>query len=200
MNFCANDDFDANNYFTNLAGEPRAPFHQNQFGGTLGGPILRNRLFFFGDYQGTRQSSVSGSSIENIPPLAFRTGDFSSSPTVIYDPRTRHIGPAGTVIASPFPGNKIPADLINPTSAAILTLIPDPNFGAPGASNGTISIRLPNSPTLIREMSALTPPSRKRIVFSAAIPSPMVPARRGILSRLHRRRLFRAERFRSDYV
>ena len=132
--FLRNDDFDANNYFTNLAGEPRAPFHQNQFGGTLGGPILRNRLFFFGDYQGTRQSSVSGSSIENIPPLAFRTGDFSSSPTVIYDPRTRHIGPAGTVIASPFPGNKIPADLINPTSAAILGLIPDPNFGTPGAS------------------------------------------------------------------
>jgi hypothetical protein len=133
--FLRNDDFDANNYFTNLAGEPRAPFHQNQFGGTLGGPILRNRLFFFGDYQGTRQSSVSGSSIENIPPLAFRTGDFSSSPTVIYDPRTRHIGPAGTVIASPFPGNVIPADLINPTSAAILTLIPAPNFGEPGASS-----------------------------------------------------------------
>jgi len=133
--FLRNDDFDANNYFTNLAGEPRAPFHQNQFGGTLGGPILRNRLFFFGDYQGTRQSSVSGSSIENIPPLAYRTGNFSSSPTVIYDPRTRHIGPAGTVIASPFPGNIIPPDLINPTSAAILTLIPAPNFGEPGASS-----------------------------------------------------------------
>src|ERR1700721_2153843 len=132
--FLRNDDFDANNYFTNLAGEPRAPFHQNQFGGTLGGPILRNKVFFFGDYQGTRQSSVSGSSIENIPPLAFRTGDFSSSPPVIYDPRTRHVGPAGTVVASPFPGNKIPADLINPTSSAILGLIPDPNFGTPGAS------------------------------------------------------------------
>jgi hypothetical protein len=44
--FLRNDDFDANNFFTNLAGIPRAPFHQNQFGGTFGGPIIRNRLFF----------------------------------------------------------------------------------------------------------------------------------------------------------
>jgi hypothetical protein len=131
--FLRNDDFDANNYFTNLAGQPRAPFHQNQFGGTLGGPIVRNRVFFFGDYQGTRQTSVNGSSIENVPPAAFRTGNFSSSSTVIYDPRTRHIGPAGTVVASPFPGNVIPSSLINPTSAAILGLIPEANLGAPGA-------------------------------------------------------------------
>jgi hypothetical protein len=131
--FLRNDDFDANNYFTNLAGQPRAPYHQNQFGGTLGGPIIRNRVFFFGDYQGTRQTSVNGSSIENVPPAAFRTGNFSSSSTVIYDPRTRHIGPAGTVVASPFPGNVIPAGLINPTSAAILGLIPQANLGAPGA-------------------------------------------------------------------
>jgi outer membrane receptor protein involved in Fe transport len=131
--FLRNDDFDANNYFTNLAGLPRSPFHQNQFGGTLGGPIIHNRVFFFGDYQGTRQSSVSGSSIENIPSQAFRTGDFSSSPTTIYDPTTRHIGPSGTVLASPFPGNKIPANMINPTALAILSLIPAPNFGTPGA-------------------------------------------------------------------
>ena len=131
--FLRNDAFDANNYFTNLAGLPRAPFHQNQFGATLGGPIVRNRVFFFGDYQGTRQSSVSGSSISNVPPPAFRTGDFSQSSTIIYDPRTRHVGPSGTVIASPFPGNIIPASLINSTSQAILGLIPAPNFGAPGA-------------------------------------------------------------------
>ncbi len=136
--FLRNDAFDANNYFQNLAGLPRAPFHQNQFGGTLGGPIVRNRVFFFGDYQGTRQSGLTGgtgstTSIENIPPSAFRTGDFSSSPTVIYDPRTRHIGPAGTVIASPFPGNKIPSSLLSPTALAIMNLIPPPNFGTPGA-------------------------------------------------------------------
>jgi hypothetical protein len=136
--FLRNDAFDANNYFQNLAGLPRAPFHQNQFGGTLGGPIVRNRVFIFGDYQGTRQTGLTGgtgstTSLENVPPLAFRNGDFSGSSTPIYDPRTRHIGPSGKVIASPFPGNKIPADLINKTSAAILGLIPAPNIGAANA-------------------------------------------------------------------
>jgi hypothetical protein len=136
--FLRNDAFDANNYFQNLAGLPRSPFHQNQFGGTLGGPILRNRVFIFGDYQGTRQTGLTGgtgstTSLENVPPPAFRNGDFSGSSTIIYDPSTRHIGPSGKVIASPFPGNKIPPGLINPTSAASLGLIPAPNIGATNA-------------------------------------------------------------------
>jgi hypothetical protein len=134
--FVRNDDFDANNFFTNRAGLPRTPFHQNQFGGTLGGPILHNRIFFFADYQGTRETTKSGSSIESIPPAAFRTGDFSSSSTLIYDPTTRHIGPNGTVVATSFlaetGANKIPASMINPTSTAILNLIPQPNYGAAG--------------------------------------------------------------------
>ncbi len=62
-----NDDFDANNFFTNRAGLPRSPFHQNQFGGTTGGPIVHNRVFFFGDYQETLQSTQSGSSISSVP-------------------------------------------------------------------------------------------------------------------------------------
>ncbi|HZP07109.1 MAG TPA: TonB-dependent receptor [Terracidiphilus sp.] len=132
--FVRNDIFDANNFFTNRAGLPRTPFHQNQFGGTLGGPILHNRIFFFGDYQGTRISTRSGSSIQSVPPMAWRTGDFSSSPTVLYDPTTRHIGPNGTVVATSFlaetGANKIPASQINPTATAILGLIPAPNYGA----------------------------------------------------------------------
>ncbi|HEX4032016.1 MAG TPA: TonB-dependent receptor [Terracidiphilus sp.] len=136
--FLRNDDFDANNFFTNRAGLPRTPFHQNQFGATVGGPILHNRVFFFGDYQGTRESTKSGSSIESVPPMAWRSGDFSSSSTVIYDPTTRHIGPNGTVVATSFlaetGANKIPANQINPTATAILALIPDPNYGPAGAS------------------------------------------------------------------
>jgi hypothetical protein len=131
--FIRNDKLDANNYFTNLAGKPRPPFHQNQFGATLGGPILRQKLFFFVDYQGTRQSSVSGSQIENVPTAAFRMGDFSKSSTIIYDPATRHIGPNGDVIASPFPYNMIPTNRLNPTALALTGLVPMPNFGTPGA-------------------------------------------------------------------
>jgi Carboxypeptidase regulatory-like domain/TonB dependent receptor-like, beta-barrel len=135
--FVRNDIFDANNFFTNRAGLPRTPFHQNQFGGTVGGPILHNRIFFFADYQGTRETTKSGSSIESVPPMAWRTGDFSTSPTVLYDPTTRRIGPNGTVIATSFlaetGANKIPASQINPTATAILGLIPAPNYGPAGA-------------------------------------------------------------------
>jgi hypothetical protein len=132
--FVRNDDFDANSFFSNRAGLPRSPFHQNQFGGTLGGPILHQRVFFFADYQGTRQTSKGATgSTESVPPTAWRTGDFTTSTAVLYDPRTRHIGLNGQVVASSFEsegyGNKIPASLINPTSAAIMGLIPQANYG-----------------------------------------------------------------------
>jgi hypothetical protein len=131
--FLRNNDFDANNYITKLAGLPQAPFHQNQYGATLGGPILKNKLFFFIDYQGTRQSTQAASTIANLPPAAFRTGDFSSTSVKIFDPRTRHIGPNGTVVATQFPGNIIPMGLLNPTALAIVNLIPEPNFGGTNA-------------------------------------------------------------------
>jgi hypothetical protein len=129
--FLRNNDFDANNYITKLAGLPRAPFHQNQFGAALGGPVLKNKLFFFIDYQGTRQSTKATSTIGNLPPAAFRTGDFSGTSVKIFDPTTRHLGPNGQVIATQFPGNKIPAAQLNKTALAIVGLIPATNTGAP---------------------------------------------------------------------
>jgi len=131
--FLRNDNLDANNFFTNAAGSPKPPFHQNQFGGVLGGPIVHNRTFYFADYQGTRQAYAGGSSIANIPPAAFRTGDFSKAGVVIYDPASRRIGSTGLVIANPLPGNIIPSSEMNPSSVAVEGLIPLPDFGAPGA-------------------------------------------------------------------
>jgi Carboxypeptidase regulatory-like domain len=138
--FLRNNALDANNFFTNAAGQPRAPFHQNQFGFAVGGPFIvpklyngHNRTFFFADYQGTRQNTASGTSITDVPPAALRTGDFSSVKTAIYDPATRRIGPTGLVIADPFPGNIIPQNRLNASATAITGLIPAPNFGAAGA-------------------------------------------------------------------
>jgi len=131
--FLRNNDLDANNFFTNAAGLKRAPFHQNQFGGAAGGPVIRNHTFVFGDYQGTRQVTASGSSITDVPPAALRTGDFSSVKTAIFDPSSRRVGPTGLVIADPFIGNIIPQSRLNPTSTAIAGLVPLPNFGAAGA-------------------------------------------------------------------
>jgi len=131
--FLRNNDLDANNFFTNAAGLPRAPFHQNQFGGAAGGRIVKNKTFFFADYQGLRQATASGSSIADVPPPALRTGDFSQVATKIYDPSSRQIGPNGVVIATPFPGNVIPQSQLNPAAVAIAQLVPAPNFGAAGA-------------------------------------------------------------------
>jgi hypothetical protein len=131
--FLRNNDLDANNFFTNAASQRKAPFHQNQFGGAAGGPIIHNRTFFFADYQGTRTATSAGSSITDVPPAALRNGDFSGVSTVIYDPATRRIGSAGLVIGDPFPGNIIPQNRLNLSSVAIAGLVPLPNFGTPGS-------------------------------------------------------------------
>jgi hypothetical protein len=65
--------------------------------------------------------------------MAFRTGDFSAYKPTIYDPRARRIGPSGSVISTPLPGNQIPQSLIHPGAAATLALLPAPNFGGPDA-------------------------------------------------------------------
>ena len=55
--FLRNDAFDANNFFNNRAGRAKPDFKQNQFGGTFGGPIIKDKTFFFGDYQGLRENA-----------------------------------------------------------------------------------------------------------------------------------------------
>jgi Carboxypeptidase regulatory-like domain len=100
----------------------------NQFGGSFGGHILKDKLFFFGDYQGSRD--VSGNSnLPTIPTLPFRTGDLSASPTTIYDPATGN--PDGTG-RTPFPDKQIPPSRISPIAQKILSFIPAPT--RPGLS------------------------------------------------------------------
>ena len=141
-NFLRNEKLDANNFFSNAGNVPRQPFKQNQFGFTLGGPLQvpklydgKNRTFFFTDFEGTRRRTTASSSILDIPPMDFRQGDFSRYNAPIFDPHARRIGPNGQVISTPLPGNRIPQSYINPASAAVVSLLPEPNFGAPGAQN-----------------------------------------------------------------
>ena len=106
----------ARNPFT----EPNGPGHlvYNQFGGILGGPIIRDKLFAFGYYEGYRYRS-GGGLLTTVPIAAFRAGDFSSLAATdpIYDPTTG--GPQG-VGRTQFPNNMIPASRISPISAALL--------------------------------------------------------------------------------
>jgi len=129
-----NDRLKANNYFANARGQGRGVFHFNMFGGTLGGPVMRNRTFFFADYQGHREDVELGGRSLTIPTAAQRQGDFSGllnalgQPVLIYDPFTTRPNPAGTgYIRDPFPGNRIPAERFDPASARIQRHIPLPN-------------------------------------------------------------------------
>jgi hypothetical protein len=104
--FVRNDKFDAANFFTNFFGQPKPPLRRNQFGGTLGGPLLHDKTFFFVSYDGFRERSAQ-TLTGTYPTAAMRTGDFSEllnlpSPITIQDP----------VTGVPFPGNIIPPDRI----------------------------------------------------------------------------------------
>jgi hypothetical protein len=125
--FHRNDAFDANNFFNNRAGRGKPEFNQNQFGGTLGGPVFRDRTFFFGDYQGHRET-LGQTFLSTVPSMAMRAGNFSEVTRVIYDPTT----------GQPFPGNVIPSERVDTVARNILTqLYPEPNTaGTRQASTG----------------------------------------------------------------
>jgi hypothetical protein len=125
--FHRNDAFDANNFFNNRAGRGKPEFTQNQFGGTIGGPVFKDQTFFFTDYQGHRES-LGQTFLSTVPSMAMRGGNFSELTRVIYDPTT----------GQPFPGNIIPSERIDTVARNILTqLYPEPNTaGTRQASNG----------------------------------------------------------------
>jgi hypothetical protein len=139
--FLRNDAFDANNFFNNRAGRPKPPFSQHQFGGTIGGPIVKDHTFYFFDYQGYRVSQ-GATYLSTVPSAKMRAGDFSELNRIIYDPVT-HL---------PFAGNVIPLNRFDPVARNILNqLIPESNTGGTVGSNGqTINNYLIN-PTLERQ-------------------------------------------------
>jgi len=129
--FARNAALDARQYFE-APDSSKAPFSQHQFGGTVGGPILRDKLFFFVDYQGSRVST-SNIDFSTVPTPAEVGGDFSALDGPIYDPATTVLDPSGQVVSrDPFPGNIIPVDRWDPIAHNYLKLFPAPNV--PGAS------------------------------------------------------------------
>jgi Carboxypeptidase regulatory-like domain/TonB dependent receptor len=135
--FLRNDKFDATNFFANRSGAQKPVFKQNQFGGTLGGPVIRNRAFFFFSYQGTRRR-IGQSFISTVPSRDIKErGDFSKQPEIrrnIFDPQTT-IGTGSNAVRQGFPDNTIPPDRWDPVAAALIKLYPDPNI--PGRENLT---------------------------------------------------------------
>jgi hypothetical protein len=142
--FWRNDALNAGNYFAHKV----ANLRRNQFGGTVGGPIQKNKTFFFFDMQYTRQIGAAAFTNITVPLPDFKQGDFSRISNVIYDPATTQtsVDSSGraTVVRSPFPGNRIPAAQINPASLKVQALFPSPlvntpfaNFSSFGANTST---------------------------------------------------------------
>lgn len=125
--YLENTDLTANNFFNNRAGIHRPPFHYNQFGGTFGGPIRRNKTFFFGDYQGTR-SSQPQTYTSTIPTAAqvamVQTGNFSALGTPIYNPYSVSTNSAGATVRAPFAGNVIPVSMLSPQAVTLAGMLP----------------------------------------------------------------------------
>jgi hypothetical protein len=115
----------------------------NQFGGSFGGKIKRDKLFFFGDYQGSRD--IAGqTNIVTFPTLAFRSGDLSASPTIIYNPATGvQTGPNTGTGRIPFPNNQVGP--ISPVAAKLLSFLPPPTSA--GLSNNFQENTVQSKPT-----------------------------------------------------
>src|SRR5689334_5737816 len=126
--FRQNDVLQARNPFTQsqvdpITGNAIPPTLKNQFGGAIGGPAIKDKLFWFGDYQGTR-SKIGGSKLLTVPTALARTGNLSEYGVNIFDP-----GTSGTIAPGArqqFAGNRIPTNRLSPQALAILNLIPLP--------------------------------------------------------------------------
>jgi hypothetical protein len=143
-NFFQNNILNANNYFTKQAGKPIAPYNQNQYGATFGGPIRRERTFFFVNWEGFKQNSA-GQTFLTVPTDLQRQGDYSQTFDAngklipIYDPLSTVPDPVhpGSYMRTPFLNNRIPKNRLDKAALAIAKYYPEPNL--PGNPNTGIN-------------------------------------------------------------
>ena len=123
--FNRNKAYAANNAYV-PPDRPRPPFNRNEFGFALGGPVRKNKTFFFGNYEGLRQRSPTNNRL-SVATAAMRDGDFAGLPTIV-DPLS----------GVPFPNNRVPAGRVDPRSNTLIGYVPLPNQPGIGPA-GTLS-------------------------------------------------------------
>ncbi len=136
--FHRSTDFRARDFF-NTVDKPKPTYIRNQFGAAVGGPIIKNKTFFFGAYQGLylRQSSTS---IASTPSTAWLSGDFSSVPGLfLYDPSSGNSDGTGR---QPFLNNVIPRDRFSPIASKLLQYFPAPNLSGASFTNN-LNVNVP---------------------------------------------------------
>jgi hypothetical protein len=133
--------------FNGIAGR-NAPIHFNDFGGNIGGPVIRNRIFFFFAMENIVNHTTPAVTFTAVPTLAMRSGDFTGLPA-IYDPTTQTVDSAtGNVTRQPFPNNQIPASLLDTVAKNIQDYYPLPNRPGTVANGVTLNnyaYQLPSS-------------------------------------------------------
>lgn len=136
--FFRNDRLRANNYFANARRQARGIFHFNLFGASAGGRIVRDKTFFFAEYQGHREDTSFGGRAVTLPTLDQRRGDFSNlrantgAAITIFDPRSTTPAAGGTFVRTPFAGNRIPAGQMDPAAVRMMSFLPAPNRAGEG--------------------------------------------------------------------
>jgi hypothetical protein len=139
--FVRNSAMDARNYFA-TAGTQKPILQQHQFGGTLGGPIVKNRAFLFGSFE--RTSINRGNTyVVTVPTAAQRTGDLSGLGQ-LYDPSTTVPAGAGVYSRSIFANNQIPVGRIDPAASKLLAALPLPNVAGKTINNYVTSPAITN--------------------------------------------------------
>lgn len=130
--FFRNDRLRANNFFSNARNQARPVSHFNQFGGVLGGRIVRDKTFFFADYQGHRENATGAAGILTVPTAAERSGDFSRSRAAngnlvtIFDPLTTEFN-GTSFVRQPFPNAIVPAGRQSKVGTNFAAFYPLPN-------------------------------------------------------------------------
>ena len=144
--FFRNDSLNANNFFLNRSGQPRPQLEYNNFGGNFSGPIVKNRIFFFWSEEWRRERRGQVLSAK-VPTAAEKMGDFSGALTgnLPHIPGTCREVAAPTpddpdnreTVCDPFPGNRIPTNLLSPAGLALMKLFPNPT--GPGVGDWATS-------------------------------------------------------------
>jgi hypothetical protein len=145
--FLRNDAFDARPYAFTTARPEKPPFKWNQYGYTAGGPVWipkvvdgRDRLFFMSNFEGYRDRKQF-QNLYSVPSEAMRTGNFSELlPGIVINDPTRCTVVGSTRTCTPFAGNMIPTNRLDPTSLKLLEFYPPPNIAGAGLTNNHLAL------------------------------------------------------------